>query len=170
MRILLAIFFIVPLVEMYVLIKVGEVIGALPTIGLVVLTAVIGVALLRQQGLSTLTRGISRLQRGEMPAREMLEGLLLAVGGALLLTPGFVTDTFGFLLLVPWSRRAIARYVFDRWVTSSVIDVRFGGSGRHDAGDVIEGDFTRRDRAGPKSSPLDRVSSNCADNSDHLDG
>ena len=89
MRILLVVFFTVPLVEMYVLIKVGEQIGALPTIALVVLTAVIGVALLRQQGLSTLTRGVSRLQSGEVPASERLEGLLLAVGGALLLTPGF---------------------------------------------------------------------------------
>ena len=148
MRILLVIFFTVPLVEMYVLIKVGEQIGALPTVGLVVLTAVIGVALLRQQGLSTLTRGVSRLQRGEMPAREMLEGLLLAVGGALLLTPGFVTDALGFLLLIPWSRQAVASYVFDRWIVSSVIDVGLGGVQRGDDiddRDVIDGDYTRRD-------------------------
>ncbi len=145
MRILLVVFFTVPLVEMYVLIKVGEQIGALPTIGLVVLTAVIGVALLRQQGLSTLTRGVSRLKSGEVPASEMLEGLLLAVGGALLLTPGFVTDAIGFALLMPWSRQAVARYIFDRWVVSSVIDVGLGGARHDDEGDVIEGDYTRRD-------------------------
>jgi UPF0716 protein FxsA len=146
MRILLVIFFTVPLVEMYVLIKVGEQIGALPTIALVVLTAVIGVALLRQQGLSTLTRGVSRLQHGTVPAREMLEGLLLAVGGALLLTPGFVTDAAGFLLLIPWSRQAVARYIFERWVTSLDVDIRTGGMGHERKGeDVIEGDYTRRD-------------------------
>jgi UPF0716 protein FxsA len=146
MRILLAIFFTVPLVEMYVLIKVGEQIGALPTIALVVLTAVIGVALLRQQGLSTLTRGVSKLQSGAVPAREMLEGLLLAVGGALLLTPGFVTDAAGFLLLIPWSRQAVASYVLERWAGSLGVDVRVGGIGpERDGEDVIEGDYTRRD-------------------------
>lgn len=145
MRILLIVFFTVPLVEMYVLIKVGEQIGALPTIGLVVLTAVIGVALLRQQGLSTLTRGVSRLKSGEVPATEILEGLLLAVGGALLLTPGFVTDAMGFALLIPWSRQAVARYVFDRWGVSSAIDIGLRSARHDDEGDVIEGDYTRRD-------------------------
>ena len=148
MRILLVVFFTVPLVEMYVLIKVGEQIGALPTIALVVLTAVIGVALLRQQGLSTLTRGVSRLQSGEVPASEMLEGLLLAVGGALLLTPGFVTDAMGFLLLIPWSRQLVASYVFDRWIVSLGVDVgtsTLKGRAHRDDDDVIDADYTRRD-------------------------
>ena len=97
----LLIFFITPIVEMYLLIEVGGYIGALPTIGLVMITAVIGVTLLRIQGLATLTRGVNRLQTGELPAREVVEGLLLAVAGALLLTPGFVTDGIGFILLTP---------------------------------------------------------------------
>ena len=98
---------------MYLLIEVGGYIGAWPTIGLVMVTAVIGVALLRIQGLATLTRGVSRLNHGELPAQEMVEGLLLAVAGALLLTPGFVTDIIGFVLLSPPGRGLIAQRVLD---------------------------------------------------------
>ena len=82
-------FLIIPIIEIYFLIKVGEVIGALPTIILVVLTAVIGAGLLRQQGLSTLARLQQNISQGKIPAQEMVEGVLLAVGGALLMTPGF---------------------------------------------------------------------------------
>ena len=78
----------------------------------------------------------------------MLEGLLLAVGGALLLTPGFVTDAMGFLLLIPWSRQVVASYVFDRWIGS--LGVQVGSSSvnvgaRDDDDDAIDGDYTRRD-------------------------
>jgi UPF0716 protein FxsA len=110
----LLIFFLTPVVEMYLLIEVGGYIGSLPTIGLVMITAVIGIALLKRQGLATLTRGVSRLQKGELPAREMVEGLLLAVAGALLLTPGFVTDAIGFVLLTPVLRAMVAERVLAR--------------------------------------------------------
>ena len=104
----LLVFFLTPIVEMYLLIEVGGKIGAWPTIGLVMLTAVIGVALLKRQGLETLTRGMQRAQTGEVPITEMAEGILLAVAGALLLTPGFITDAVGFTLLWPASRKALA--------------------------------------------------------------
>ncbi|MDZ7670213.1 MAG: FxsA family protein [Gammaproteobacteria bacterium] len=116
MGIWLVVFFLTPIIEMYLLIRVGGYIGAWPTIGLVMLTAVIGVALLRIQGLATLTRGMGRLQGGELPAREMAEGILLAVAGALLITPGFVTDGFGFLLLLPPARAAVAERMLGRVV------------------------------------------------------
>lgn len=119
MGVFLLIFVIMPIVEMAILIKVGTIIGALNTIGLVLLTAIIGAALLRQQGLSTLLRANQRLNGGELPAREVAEGLILAVGGALLLTPGFVTDTIGFLCLVPGSRQWLAGQVLKRMVVSS---------------------------------------------------
>jgi len=99
---------------MYLLIQVGGYIGAWWTIALVMITAVIGVGLLRIQGLATLTRGLGRLDQGELPAEELVEGLLLAVAGALLLTPGFVTDAFGFLLLTPAGRLLIAQRVLSR--------------------------------------------------------
>ena len=110
----LLVFFLTPIAEMYLLIEVAGYIDVWPTIGLVMLTAVIGVALLKRQGVATLTRGMGRLNAGEMPAREMAEGILLAIAGALLITPGFFTDTVGFLLLFPPSRIAIAHQMLKR--------------------------------------------------------
>jgi UPF0716 protein FxsA len=144
------VFFLTPIVEMYLLIEVGGYIGTLPTIGLVMLTAVIGIALLRIQGLATLTRGVGRLQRGEVPAREMAEGILLAVAGALLITPGFVTDGFGFVLLFPPARAAIARWMLSRVriVTPTGYDPEGRGGGFEvpldTDGTIIDGDFERR--------------------------
>lgn len=105
MPILFVLFIVIPILEMWLLITVGSHIGALPTIGLVFLTAVIGVALLRQQGVATLLRANQRMRSGEIPAIEMGEGIFLAVGGALLLTPGFITDAVGFACLIPGIRR-----------------------------------------------------------------
>jgi len=100
-RILFLLFLCIPLIEIYLLIQVGEIIGALPTIFMVVFTAVLGVALLRWQGLVTLTRMQAAMARGELPAVTMIEGVFLLVAGALLLTPGFFTDAIGFALLIP---------------------------------------------------------------------
>ncbi len=107
MKILFLLFVIMPIVEMTLLIKVGSVIGALNTVLFVLLTAVIGAAMLKRQGLSTLLRANQRMSAGEIPAKEVAEGFLLAVGGALLLTPGFVTDAIGFSLLIPGIRRGM---------------------------------------------------------------
>ncbi|SFK27192.1 FxsA family protein [Methylophaga sulfidovorans] len=108
-RFLFLLFLIVPIVEIYVLIQVGDVIGALPTVLLVVATAVLGVFLLRLQGFQTLQRAQQSLASGQIPATEMLEGVCLVIAGAMLLTPGFVTDTLGFLLLVPGIRRSVIK-------------------------------------------------------------
>jgi UPF0716 protein FxsA len=104
MRILLILFVLVPIIEMWVLIEVGSNIGPLPTIGLVLLTACIGLALLRRQGAGALARAQEKLRAQQMPVREMADGLFFAVGGALLLTPGFVTDAIGFACLTPGVR------------------------------------------------------------------
>jgi UPF0716 protein FxsA len=135
-------FLVVPIIEIYLLIKVGSVIGAGWTILLVVLTAVIGVWLLRIQGLSTLTRAQRRLQENELPAREILEGMALVVAGALLLTPGFFTDTIGFLLLFPPTRIWLARLAASRMVVTSGVQTRTQ-TGRD--GDVIDGVKYRRE-------------------------
>ena len=108
------IFIIIPLIELYVIITVGEQIGAFWTIVLVLLTAVIGVNLLRFQGMSTLTRAQMNMARGQVPAMEMMEGVALAAAGIMLITPGFITDTLGFLLLIPVSRRAIIKFFIAR--------------------------------------------------------
>lgn len=106
---LLLIFIVMPVIEMWLLITVGQHIGAMPTIGLVLLTAAVGYALLKQQGFATLFRARQKLESGELPAEEMAEALVLAVSGALLLTPGFFTDTIGFLGLIPMTRRYLIR-------------------------------------------------------------
>lgn len=116
MRFIFLLFILVPIVEMWVLIEVGSKIGALPTIFLVFFTAVVGLALLRQQGLSTLLRVNQRMEQGQLPAAEILEGMLLAVGGVLLLTPGFVTDIIGFACLLPPSRKLLVASLLRRGV------------------------------------------------------
>ena len=105
---------LVPLVEIYFLIEVGKVIGAIPTIALVVFTALLGAMLLRFQGWTTLQRTRMSMARGQVPALEMMEGVLLVFAGILLLTPGFFTDAAGFLLLVPPLRRALIRWFLSR--------------------------------------------------------
>ena len=111
MRTLFIFFIVMPIVEMWLLIEVGSHIGAFNTIGLVVLTAFVGVMLLKRQGMHTLLRARSRLSQGEIPAREMIDGLFLGVAGALLLTPGFVTDIVGFACLIPGTRTLIIGFI-----------------------------------------------------------
>lgn len=107
LRLLLVLFLLVPLAEIYLLIEVGSVVGAIPTVALVVLTAVIGAALMRAQGLATVFRARTAMAKGEVPALEMLEGAVILVAGALLLTPGFITDAAGFVCLVPSLRQRL---------------------------------------------------------------
>lgn len=114
MRVLLLLFIIIPIIEMWALIEVGSAIGALPTIGLVLLTAFIGLGLLRTQGAGALARAQAKLRAQQMPVREMADGLFFAVGGALLLTPGFVTDLIGFLCLVPGIRTLLMAVLVKR--------------------------------------------------------
>ncbi len=138
-----------PIVEMYLLIAVAGYIDALPTIGLVMLTAVIGVALLKQQGLETLTRGTQKMSQGQMPAQEMAEGLLLAVAGALLITPGFVTDAIGFLILFPPTRLMIAQGLLRRVEIRGTQTFRGQSAQRpsqqEDRPQTLEGEYQRRD-------------------------
>ena len=115
---MLGAFILVPLIEIAVFIQVGGWIGLWPTLALIVLTAVLGTWQLRAQGIATLARARSQMERGVMPARELFDGLCLLVAGALLLTPGFVTDAVGGLLFVPplrdFLRRMIGRHLLRR--------------------------------------------------------
>ena len=105
MKYFLPSFIVLPILEMYILIEVGSLIGAFNTIGLVLLTALLGLILLRQQGFQTLLNARNKLLQAELPTEEIVTGIFLAVGGALLLTPGFVTDFIGFMCLLPFTRR-----------------------------------------------------------------
>lgn len=136
-----------PLVEIAVFIEVGERIGLWSTLGLVVLTAVIGTALLRQQGLATLASARTTVERGGMPVQEVLDGVCLLIAGAFLLTPGFVTDGFGAALLLPPLRRAIQRWAIKRLMARGTIDVAMHGVYRQRRGEdgVIDGEFVEID-------------------------
>ena len=159
----LILFIAMPIIEIALLLRVGEAFGWLPTLLIVIATAIVGSAMLRQQGLATINKARQRLDAGEMPAQQLLEGMLIMIGGILLLTPGFVTDTFGFLCLVPPTRQWLAARLSDRAIVgfsgrtaagssahagqhSSSAGASHGQSGRGSAGgDIIDGDFKRLD-------------------------
>jgi UPF0716 protein FxsA len=136
-------FLAVPIIEITVIIKVGGVIGAWPTVGLILLTAMLGTAMVRAQGFQLLARANDSLARNRFPAEELFDGVNLLVAGLLLLTPGFVTDALGLVLLVPPWRRRIAGWVWRATLRAHNVHVA-GGAGtwhRRDDG-VIEGEYT----------------------------
>ncbi len=137
MRYFIVLFLVVPLAEIYLLIEIGQIIGALSTIALCVLTAVLGGVLLRYQGLQVMFRAQASLARQQVPAIEMFEGVALAAGGMLLLTPGFATDAVGFLCLLPWTRRAMVRALIRRMSGR-------GGPPTRGRQSTIEGEYRRR--------------------------
>lgn len=165
--------YVIPLLalcELWLIIQVGGLIGVWPTIGLVLITGFIGVTLLRQQGFRLLGQLQQRLNRGEMPARELIEGVLLLIGGVLLLTPGFLTDSAGLFLLIPGSRRLLMGSLERRFQTQFVASMdgtpppsmgegvfrpaepegpdapsRPGRTSPRSGGRLLEGEFTRED-------------------------
>lgn len=138
--IILAAFITVPLIEIGLFIQVGEQIGLWPTIFVVVVTAVIGTALLRHQGLSALNRLQQTLAAGEPPLAPVFDGFCLLAAGALLLTPGFFTDAVGFLLFMPPLRAALRAFLSSR---IQVASVQSSGGARHAGGssDIIDGEW-----------------------------
>jgi UPF0716 protein FxsA len=109
---LVLLFIVVPIAELYVIIQVGQWIGLLPTLALLLADALLGALLLRQQGRSAWRRFNAAIAERRFPGREAADGVMVAVGGTLLLTPGFITDIFGFLLLVPPTRALVRRGLF----------------------------------------------------------
>lgn len=147
---LFLLFLTVPLAEIYVLLEVGSILGVLPTVAAVVLTALIGAALVRAQGFSTLMRIRSSLDAGEIPAVAMLEGAFLLVAGALLLTPGFLTDSVGFAFLCPPVRRAL----IERFLIEKLADARRRADDPTGPR-VIEGEFHRKDKKSHHNNRLE---------------
>ncbi len=133
---------IIPFAEIYLLIQVGGIIGAFPTILLVVFTAVLGAWLLKQQGFATFQRFQESLAQGVIPAYEMIEGPIILVGGALLLTPGFITDIIGFACLVPQSRRKIAQFVIEHYLVQAGAHFQQGPAAENN---VLEGEFRKEE-------------------------
>ena len=141
--------------EIYVLISVGGLIGTLPTIGLILLTGIIGVAMLKQQGFSVFARLQEKMRQGQAPAQEMVEGVLLIIAGAFLITPGFVTDTIGFLWLIPQTREYFAKLL----ISKGMFKVQsmngggfhqggqdpFGQPRQHQDDNTVDGEYERTD-------------------------
>lgn len=149
---ILAVFIGVPLLEIAVFIQVGGFLGLWPTLAIVILTAVIGTALLRIQGLATLARAQAQMNRGALPTRELFDGACLLIAGVLLLTPGFVTDGLGFLLFLPAARDILrgmlSRYMAGRMESHIYVDgeeIRPGRKPGPGRGPVIEGEFDEVD-------------------------
>ncbi len=141
MWMILLLFVFAPLIELYFLIQVGSVIGALPTILLSILTAVIGGYLVRRQGLAVLMRVHTMLDRGETPALELLDGAVLLICGFALMLPGFITDAVGFALLIPPVRHALIRRYVNLVPVQGGVVVQEERSARR----TIEGDYRRED-------------------------
>lgn len=146
--ILLLALIVVPIAEIALLIKVGGLIGTWQTVGLVILTAVLGTALFRAQGTRVLLRAQEVMAQGAFPAKELFDGMCILVAGVLLFTPGFITDTLGLALLVPGLRVWIGRLLWQAALSSGHTHIYMGGTmgGRRWQGggedDIIEGDFT----------------------------
>ena len=135
-KLFLVLFITIPLIEIAILIKIGSIIGAGYTIALVIGTAFLGVSLLRIQGISTLAKVQANIAKGQLPATELIEGLILLISGVLLLTPGFFTDMLGFLMLVPILRQRLAETFFVNFMKNR-INIR---QTQTRSGNIIEGE------------------------------
>jgi UPF0716 protein FxsA len=162
--ILFLLFLGVPIAEITLFVVVGERIGIVPTIAIVIATAVAGAALVRKQGLDTLERARRDLDRNVLPTGALSEGLAILVAGVLLLTPGFLTDAIGFALLVPPVRAAVIA-ALGKWLAGRVTVVDIGSARGPDprggSGQVIDAEATEideNDDTGPRSDAKSGVS------------
>ena len=130
--ILVLLFIVVPIAELYVIIQVGEAIGVLPTLALLLADALLGSLLLRHQGRGAWRRFNAALGERRFPGREVADGLMIAIGGTLLLAPGFITDIFGLILLIP-PTRAIVRGLLKRFTVGRFLVVGMPGGGQFGA-------------------------------------
>lgn len=144
MRILFLLLFVVPLIELYFLIQLGSVIGALPTVLLTIFTAIAGIALMRSQGLATLQNAQLEMAAGKSPQASMFEGVFIFLGGVLLFFPGLISDFMGLLFLLPFVRRFL--------IKQSMKGMQSQGRFRYQKGDsVYEGEWAEKPQQQPKS-------------------
>ena len=141
---ILIIFISIPLIEIALFIQVGGFIGLWPTIAIVIITAILGTFLIRKQGLSTLQRAQNELEKKQIPIRELFEGLCLIFSGALLLTPGFLTDVIGFVLLVPSLRGILGGLLWKTIQNTKGIKIEMSDYKSHnikeETGPIVEGE------------------------------
>ena len=120
----------IPLIEIYLFIKIGSAIGAFNTIALIIITALTGIIYAKHEGFNTLKSGLSQLVKEEVPIYEIISGAAIAFAAFLLIIPGFLTDFFGFLLLIPITRKILLKNVFSKFKKKETNQ------------NIIEGDFT----------------------------
>ncbi len=170
-------FILVPIAEIAVFIEVGGVIGLWATIGIVILTAIVGTSLLRSQGLAAFGRAQAAMSEGRLPVEEVIHGFCLVIAGALLLTPGFLTDFAGFLLFVPPVRLVLARAAMKWFAKNGTVHMHTGPGhpggpaggpsgtpyqGRHPANDdatIVEGEAEEVDPTAPRARDNDTSAS-----------
>lgn len=149
MPLLLIIFIAVPIIEIIIFIRVGEYIGIFATIGLVIITAIVGTSLLRSQGLSVVQNVQNSLNQGRIPVDSMIDGVCLIVAGAFLITPGLLTDTVGFLLFIQPLRRTLAKEILKFYVKRGKLKVSVFGT------DAASDSFSKKKQNSPvKDSPI----------------
>jgi UPF0716 protein FxsA len=160
MRVFLLLLLLFPVLELFVLVRVGMSLGFIPTFLLVVATSLLGLFVIRVAGFATAMRARESLSRGELPAQQMLEGLMIAVGGGLLLLPGFVSDILGVICLLPVTRRVLVNKMRQRAEDQALRqrafaeDMPASNDPRHEGSihaptrkpDIIEGEFEHRDK------------------------
>jgi UPF0716 protein FxsA len=112
-------FIAIPVVELYILIEVGKKIGSLTTIGIIILTGILGTYLIKSQGFMILRKIQNDLNEGIMPGDNLIQGAIILLGGVLLLTPGFITDITGFILLIPAGRKIVKKYLLE-WLKGKI--------------------------------------------------
>jgi len=156
--VLFILFVVLPILEIALLVNVGGMIGGWNTIGVVILTAFVGAYFVKREGVSTLQTAQAKMQRNEMPGKELVDGLMLVVAGILLVTPGFITDIVGFMFALPGSRHLIAAQVSKHMKMRVVMPNSSAGTGgfyqqpgsnqspftrpSNEDGDVIEGEYS----------------------------
>ena len=134
MNTLFLIILLVPLLEIYLFIEIGGQIGAFNTILIILTTAIVGIYFVRLQGLSTLKSGVTQIYKNQIPVYEMMSGAALAVAAVLLIIPGFATDVFGFLLIIPLTRNLIFKFIGKKYTKNKIKD------------DLIEGEYEDKDK------------------------
>ena len=135
-----------PIIEIALIIQVGQSLGVVPTVALILITAAIGTFLLRREGVATLFRARQKMETGEMPAHEMAEGIMLAFAGALLLTPGFVTDLVGFSLLSRTVRRNLIKQFSGHFSVMGHDGGTFHSANSSSRADYIDAEYHRDDK------------------------
>ena len=165
---LFLLFVIMPIAEIAVLINVGEIIGGWNTVLLVILSAMIGAYLVKREGVSTLAQAQLKMQQGQVPAEEIGSGLLLLVAGVLLVTPGFITDVFGLMLTLPYTRKKIGGVLFHALNGKMHASAHFSQSGfgqtyaQND--DIIDAEFRETGQADSVQIPLQADDTNKPEN------